>query len=384
MNIALLKHTSESSLAVRLTHTSPESDEEDSLKSDIYHPRHLGYRATHYRVYMTDMNVDIPDNNWLEHDRVEIQVVSALTHAWAEVGHDVLYKSDEYGPPSVEEARTLDALNGLIHSGDLLLEQFHTLRNRRLLKPFEHREQLTSFLRTQFNQNPAEKDLERAVFPRGEGIFILFKFLELEKQNSPKCVRRALAQLKYPFEHKKSENLIEKTFSPPVDLASNMKAIICLIRHFLRVKPYEAPTETRSTADMCAIMMSALTSLEFALGPIQARDYLQKLDINRKETESINFLLDSTKRSGTLEGKEPETMKESLKDAWSWFRNNAGNPKSFCGFLFRLSEMGCRKEVDPVKQLDQLHIQPLSRSNTLEQAGEPGPSPVLSQIANAP
>ena len=306
--------------------------------------------------------------------------MSALTHAWAEVGHDVLYKSYEYGPPSLEEARTLDALNGLIHSGDLLLEQFHTLRRARLLQPFEHREQLTSFLRTYFNQRLGEEDLERAVFPRGEGIFILFKFLEHEKLNSPIDVRIALQQLKYPFEHKQKEGLIEKSFVPPVDLAPNMKAIICLIRHLLREQPYEGPTTTKTTSEMCATMMSALTMLEFAFGsPLKAREYLLKLDMSDKEFQSLNFLLGSTKRTKTLEGKQGQDLvRDQLKDAWSWFRNNAGQARSFCGFLFRLAEMDCRKQVKPDIQITQLHIVPLSRSNTRDMNDERSTSPVLS------
>jgi len=75
-------------------------------------------------------------------DRVEIQVVSALGNAWAEAGHDVLYKTHAYGEPTVTEHRILDALNGLVRSGELLLEQFHEAFMRRTKTKWEHLDQV--------------------------------------------------------------------------------------------------------------------------------------------------------------------------------------------------------------------------------------------------
>lgn len=82
------------------------------------------------------------DYMWRHGDRVEVQVVSALANAWAEAGHDVLYKTHAYGDPSLEERRILDALNGFVRSGELLLEQFHEAFMRRTKKKWEHQNQL--------------------------------------------------------------------------------------------------------------------------------------------------------------------------------------------------------------------------------------------------
>jgi len=328
---------------------------------------------------------DRPHSNyeWQENDQVEIQVVSALTHAWAEVGHDILYKSYVYGQPPIDEERILDALNGLIQSGDLLLEQFQEMLLKRTSEPFKHREQLTGFLRSYFTaerdtREDDDDDLEPATFPRGEGIYILFKFLEMEKKNSPMAVRAPLKELQYPYEHRGKERLITQSFYPVPKLKPDMSVVICLIRHLLIKKPYEPPAEPKTAQEMCAIMMSTLTYIQHSLGgPEEAKEYLQKTTMTQAQMQSVNFVLNSNKRHATLEGGRDEKVVEgALQGAWDWFHAAAQEKdgKSFCGFIFRLAEMGCRKHVDPVTQLNQLTIEPLSRSGTANMAEENGPS----------
>ncbi|KAF2731813.1 hypothetical protein EJ04DRAFT_514291 [Polyplosphaeria fusca] len=367
----------------------PEDDDEDEdehPKRRKYQPRHLGYRAIHYRIPMKDD--EGKGYGWMEGDQVEVQVVSALTHAWAEVGHDILYKSYAFGPPSIEEERTLDALNGLIQSGDLLLEQFQEMVIKRTSLPFKHREQLTTFLRSYWDCGEDEHgesgDYEQAKFPRGESIYILFKFLEKERLNSPMAIRRSLTQLQYPYQHVDKEKLVFIGFSPIPKVASDMSVVICLIRDLLKEKPYMAPTQVRTGQDMCAVMMSALTILQYSLGSAeQAKNYLQRTTMTQEEIDSLNFVLTDRKRHVLLEGgRDEQVVNCQLKAAWDWFRTGAHNPKSFCGFLFRLAEMGCRKELDPVAQLNQLDIGPLSRSCTEDVVGESGPSARDLEVAN--
>lgn len=354
-----------------------DDDDDDDTKGRKYRPRHLGYRAIHYRIPMKDDNGE----HWgyVEGDQVEVQVVSALTHAWAEVGHDVLYKSYAFGPPSTEEERTLDALNGLIQSGDLLLEQFQEMVLRRTSLPFREREELTLFLRQFWNHK--DESLESAKFPRGEGIYILFKFLTLKGLNSPMALRRTLTELEYPFEHHRTQREILKSFQPKPLVADDMIVVICVIRHILSDIPYEAPQTGMSGKDMCGIMMSTLTLLEFSLGGAeQAKTYLQKVATSTERMDdvtfkSINFVLDDTARKPLLEGGRGEGIVDHrLKPAWDWFRAEASEPKSFCGFLFSFTEMGCRKPLDPIKQVEQLHITPLSRSSTETAMGDTGPN----------
>lgn len=68
---------------------------------------------------------------------LEIQVVSALTHAWATAGHDYLYKNYLFGEAPYGEHVIFDALDGIIKTGDQLLEQFQSMVYPRTMRPFE-------------------------------------------------------------------------------------------------------------------------------------------------------------------------------------------------------------------------------------------------------
>jgi ppGpp synthetase/RelA/SpoT-type nucleotidyltranferase len=358
-----------------------EESEEDSKRKKKYKPVHLGYRAIHYRCPMKEEQSLKHQYEWLENDMVEVQVVSALTHAWAEVGHDILYKSYAYGPPTFQERRTLDALNGLVQSGDLLLEQFQDMLNKRTSTRFEHRAELTVFFNDFYaverelidESNVEDLEEEKAQFPKSEGLYILYKFLKKENKNYPMAVRKALKELQYPYEHHQKERLIIQSFRPVPQLAPDMSTVVCLIRHLL-VEVHHKPTHKGLSArDLCATMMSALTMLQYSLGSAEkANRYLQTTKMTAAEVESINFLLDSNKRHATLQGRHDEDIvKPSLEKAWTWFQNQAKDPESLCGLLFWLAEMGCRKELNPPTQIDQLQIGPLSRSSTVNMDNDP-------------
>ncbi|MCP4260863.1 MAG: hypothetical protein GY774_25640 [Planctomycetes bacterium] len=69
-----------------------------------------GYIARHYCV---DTNCGF---------RIEIQVASAMIHAWMEAEHDILYKNPEgIKLPKSHELATIDGLNGLALAGDTIL-----------------------------------------------------------------------------------------------------------------------------------------------------------------------------------------------------------------------------------------------------------------------
>lgn len=91
--------------------------------------RFKGYDAVHYRVKIKEEKLE-KDNKRFAHAQVEIQVASALMHAWAEVEHDLAYKP-QIGKLSEEESYILDELNGIVLSGEIALE--------RLQNSFKHR-----------------------------------------------------------------------------------------------------------------------------------------------------------------------------------------------------------------------------------------------------
>src|SRR2546429_565876 len=97
-------------------------DQSDSdPRAGTYVERFPGYVARHYCVRLRPEHVGKDDDRSYV---VEIQVVSVLVHAWAEVEHDILYKK-KFRKASVHEKRILDCLNGLLRTGEGLLEQLH-------------------------------------------------------------------------------------------------------------------------------------------------------------------------------------------------------------------------------------------------------------------
>ncbi|KAH8707577.1 hypothetical protein GQ44DRAFT_816387 [Phaeosphaeriaceae sp. PMI808] len=364
-------HPEEESKDALASTKHPDEDSKRKGKKNKYQRRHLGYRAIHYQIPMKDSRGS-EEYEPMPDDIVEIQVVSALTHVWAEVGHDILYKSHAHGPPTLQEERILDALNGLVHSGDLLLEQFQDMVNKRTMARFKYRAELTIFFRefyiTELEALEDPDEYEDPTHARSEGIYILFKFLKKQDMDYPMAVRKVLKELKYPYGFDQTEQAITQTFKNKPQLAANMSMVICLVQRLLRDQEYQPPQTNLSAREQCSIMMSAMTTLQYSLdgGSTAANVYLQAASLNEDQAKSINFVLDSPKRYATLEGQgSEEVVKPSLQDAWTWLRTEASDQSSFCGLLFRLAEMGCRKEADTPTQLDQLQIGPLSRSSTM-------------------
>lgn len=97
-----------------------------------YKRRFAGYDAIHFRVRIK--NVRLEDNKKrFSQSLVEIQIASALMHAWAEVEHDLAYKP-KVGSLSEEEHRILDELNGMVLSGEIALERLQKAFNQRISK----------------------------------------------------------------------------------------------------------------------------------------------------------------------------------------------------------------------------------------------------------
>lgn len=109
-------------------------------QDDPFKRRFTGYDAVHYRVRIKEEKLE-ENNKRFAHAQVEIQIASALMHAWAEVEHDLAYKP-QIGKLSEEEFTILDQLNGLVLSGEVALE--------RLQKAFKHR---IASIEQQFNNH---------------------------------------------------------------------------------------------------------------------------------------------------------------------------------------------------------------------------------------
>lgn len=332
-----------------------------------YRPRHIGYHAKHYRVTMKEKHTR-DSYKWKHYDKVEIQVVSALTHVWAQVGHDILYKSIAYGPPTIQEERIMDSLNGLMSSGDLLLEQFYEYFMKRTLNKITDRDEFGIFLRDlDVLQGPNGKDQFR-----GESLDLLLAFLVKMERNYPLAVRNAIKALGYPNEPRLNQVLLD--FEPKFEPDPGMETTVCLIRNMLLESTENKEQKSPRDKNECEVMMSALLILQrFAGGPKEARRFLQEnVKMNDQEMESLDFVLAHEGRQLIFKYQDPYLDEPNLQAAWNWFKNQALDTQSVCGLCFQLAEIGVTEAIDWRVLLTQLRIGSLSRSSTgsLEEDGQ--------------
>jgi ppGpp synthetase/RelA/SpoT-type nucleotidyltranferase len=76
----------------------------------------LGYLSVHYVVEVRSDRLNLPEYRALRSHRAEIQVRTVMQHAWAEIEHDIQYKST-YAVP-VEVRRRFITLAGLLEIAD--------------------------------------------------------------------------------------------------------------------------------------------------------------------------------------------------------------------------------------------------------------------------
>ncbi|KAK7177799.1 hypothetical protein PSPO01_16151 [Paraphaeosphaeria sporulosa] len=352
-------------------HGDSRPTEHPKKSSKKYIPRHLGYQAEHYRTPMLQKQGVRDVYDWHKDDRVEIQVVSALGHAWAEAGHDVLYKTHAYGNPSTTEQRILDALNGLIVSGDLLLEQFRESVTKRTVKPWDHFDQFVEFLRESDILEHEDDDNNTVTqwehFSQA-GAQILFRFLKKIEKNNGLAVRNVLRDLGYPADPEPELKRQLCSFHPQFQIHDQLLTAFCVISRLL---PERRASENIATPRKCSVILDALILLQtFAGGPKEARAYLKHDNIKMTEAEKagLNLLLTDLQRMPCLAGDPVPWMLEGLQSAWGWFENEAANKKSICGLFFRLAEMDVPAEdLNDTGKLQKLAIGALSDQTVIAQ-----------------
>ncbi|RQT33446.1 GTP pyrophosphokinase family protein [Burkholderia contaminans] len=99
-------------------------DQENSIdKSQPADPDRFGYRSVHFVVSHTEDRNALREYRRFLSFKVEIQIRSILQHAWAEIEHDMGYKSADEVPTPVK--RRFSRLAGLLELAD---EEFMTIR----------------------------------------------------------------------------------------------------------------------------------------------------------------------------------------------------------------------------------------------------------------
>ena len=90
--------------------------EKDNKSETLQASGRFGYQSVHYLVELPPEEADRPDREGFRGLVAEIQVRTILQHAWAEIEHDIQYKSVRAMPASTR--RRLAALAGLLEIAD--------------------------------------------------------------------------------------------------------------------------------------------------------------------------------------------------------------------------------------------------------------------------
>ena len=174
-----------------------------------YDSRFSGYRAWHYKVRLKSKKFSDVD---YDGEVIEIQVASMLMHAWAEVEHDLAYKEPDGGISDLEYA-LLSQLNGLVHTGEVILEQLKIAMEKRIEdnnREFLNHYELASFI---YKNIPHETKVNISQPTLGR-VDILFSLLKSINKHHPKAVLNYLTSIENDTScHAISYRIIEKILS---------------------------------------------------------------------------------------------------------------------------------------------------------------------------
>ncbi|SCY46589.1 GTP pyrophosphokinase family protein [Nitrosospira sp. Nsp13] len=76
----------------------------------------FGYQSVHYLITLSDVRTPLPEYERFKDAKVEVQVRTILQHAWAEIEHDIQYKSSATIPRDIK--RRFMSLAGLLEIAD--------------------------------------------------------------------------------------------------------------------------------------------------------------------------------------------------------------------------------------------------------------------------
>lgn len=275
-----------------------------------------------------------------------------MGNAYAQAGHDVLYKTHAFGEPTLAERRILDALNGIALSGDLLLEQFYELFTTRTSKPFETSNALGSFIEEVDVLQNSVKDGPFA----DAGLKLLLKYLKAEKKNTPLELRNAIKDLGFPDDLQL--DTIQEEFYPEFEPKAGYLAMLCLIHQTISVISDKPIRANLPPVEKCRVMTQALYLLQqFSQDDGAATRHLQcmrKLEHNALTCEvldGIDLILDEYCEI-LLQGGSTQAVEaghaQKLETAWTWFYSRAQDRNCICGLLFRLADMDVVLKTDPL------------------------------------
>lgn len=100
-------------------------DKKNSIdKRKSLEPDRFGYLSLHYIVSLPENRLALPENTLFKGMKIEIQIRSILQHTWAEIEHDIGYKSSDGIPKAIK--RDFSRLAGLLELAD---KEFISIRD---------------------------------------------------------------------------------------------------------------------------------------------------------------------------------------------------------------------------------------------------------------
>lgn len=308
-------------------------------RQDGYNWTFPGYTATHYRVKLKAD--ELQRGHWRKARVLEVQVVSVLGHAWAEVQHDSVSK-ELAGPASMDEKRIIDSLGGAIYLGECFLDQLcdsQKVRETSVEQTFKNIYEM-GFSITSWMIQYADKD-EEDLGP----LLALKRFLEVLELNRIKDLQSKVQQL---YGGVDKDRLYYETgfrYKP-----FRLTASVYIIDHILNTERDKVQRVLRRAADHpdkhlhhLKVVASAMIWLDELFSPFSG--WCEKLLLRLTTEEQDNHLLwlDHSEVALALEGNHALDPNGQAKvdKLWEWFDSH---PECVIQFVFGMSKLGVLKK----------------------------------------
>jgi ppGpp synthetase/RelA/SpoT-type nucleotidyltranferase len=359
--------------------TFPEKRKENAANdssSPDYKARFMGYAADHYRVRMKAENLAtkrLQEDFQKSNPMIEIQVASVLMHAWAEIDHDLVYKTPlTSGAASDQERRLLDAANGLVRTGEVLLQQLQIAMKGRVAyekEPFQDIYKLGEFLRKLIKLDDDSLD----------HLGILLQVLRTLKFNSPYILGKKLngftaePERKDPLDLAILEHILKSLEggknggdSPGLEPRSIVHEVLIEIDFDIKDDKrylidgdtrqrvlHEAETLIRAVRIVDILRMPQKSVLNIRDLPGEFRELVQR----HNDVLSIANLLNDARQDGgrghwilRLEWRR-NSMFDSADLLWTWFEKNGNIHFRLALLLARLNKPEIATELEKLQRL---------------------------------
>jgi ppGpp synthetase/RelA/SpoT-type nucleotidyltranferase len=325
---------------------------------EIYKPVFAGYVADHARVKLSPTQAQASKLlDWNEAHTVEIQIVSVLLHAWAQVEHDIVYKNIK-AKASKEERIILDSLNGFIISSELLLDQLHTMITDRVessKKEFPNKFALAIFLDGYIGGLLSDEEKNNLE------LKMLFGLLKAVNKGSQKELQHILDNLGFKENSKHTDiNSLGERYSTlqdaqkPFLLARNMHIPFYIMERILSdLSPEEELSAQRRAGSnvhadtnanrsyRCRVLLSSILWIgQLYVGGTSAGAINELQLTNEEEMNAFDWPFHSPARFAILvDGEKARGADANEMDfLWDWFERQEKD--SYFSFAFRISKLG--------------------------------------------